>query len=189
MHKHPGTLGKFCEKQSLSNVWWLDILHRHGSKTLEISIPRREEKPPLLWAKNDLLNNQKTQLLDLQISENRGTPKSSILIAISIINHPFWGFYPYFLERPKYQRIDRDLNLQNPLENSDMHPFWFIAAQPAPSPPNVRTSPRNSRPCNQGLMKTHGFLLIFLACKKKPNYFSGGGARLYSFEHFLVPGT
>ena len=54
MHKHPGTLGKFCEKQSLSNVWWLDILHRHGSKTLEISIPRREEKPPLLWAKNDM---------------------------------------------------------------------------------------------------------------------------------------
>ena len=25
------------------------------------------------------------------ISENRGTPKSSILIGFSIINHPFWG--------------------------------------------------------------------------------------------------
>ena len=25
------------------------------------------------------------------VSENRGTPKSSILIGISIINHPFWG--------------------------------------------------------------------------------------------------
>ena len=24
-------------------------------------------------------------------SENRGTPKSSILIGFSIINHPFWG--------------------------------------------------------------------------------------------------
>ena len=24
-------------------------------------------------------------------SENRGTPKSSILIRFSIINHPFWG--------------------------------------------------------------------------------------------------
>ena len=25
------------------------------------------------------------------VSENNGTPKSSILIGISIINHPFWG--------------------------------------------------------------------------------------------------
>ena len=29
--------------------------------------------------------------LDMGVSENRGTPKSSILIGISIINHPFWG--------------------------------------------------------------------------------------------------
>ena len=25
------------------------------------------------------------------VSENSGTPKSSILIGFSIINHPFWG--------------------------------------------------------------------------------------------------
>ena len=25
------------------------------------------------------------------VSKNRGTPKSSILIGVSIINHPFWG--------------------------------------------------------------------------------------------------
>ena len=25
------------------------------------------------------------------VSKNRGTPKSSILIGCSIINHPFWG--------------------------------------------------------------------------------------------------
>ncbi len=40
------------------------------------------------------------------VSKNRGTPKSSILIGFSIINHPFWGtpifgnthivHYPYF---------------------------------------------------------------------------------------------
>ena len=28
---------------------------------------------------------------DLGVSKNRGTPKSSILIRFSIINHPFWG--------------------------------------------------------------------------------------------------
>ena len=25
------------------------------------------------------------------VSKNRGTPKSSILIGFSIVNHPFWG--------------------------------------------------------------------------------------------------
>ena len=29
--------------------------------------------------------------LYVDISENSGTPKSSILIGFSIINHPFWG--------------------------------------------------------------------------------------------------
>ena len=27
----------------------------------------------------------------MDVSENSGTPKSSILIGIPIINHPFWG--------------------------------------------------------------------------------------------------
>ncbi len=29
--------------------------------------------------------------MDLGVSKNRGTPKSSILIGFSIVNHPFWG--------------------------------------------------------------------------------------------------
>ena len=29
--------------------------------------------------------------LYMAVSENSGTPKSSILIGFSIINHPFWG--------------------------------------------------------------------------------------------------
>ena len=28
---------------------------------------------------------------DMDVSQNSDTPKSSILIGISIINHPFWG--------------------------------------------------------------------------------------------------
>ena len=27
----------------------------------------------------------------MEVSKNNGTPKSSILIGFSIINHPFWG--------------------------------------------------------------------------------------------------
>ena len=32
--------------------------------------------------------------------KNRGTPKSSILIGFSIINHPFWGKTPYVWKHP-----------------------------------------------------------------------------------------
>ena len=39
----------------------------------------------------------------LSVSENSGTPKSSILIGCSIINHPFWG-YPYFWKYPSFKR-------------------------------------------------------------------------------------
>ena len=35
-------------------------------------------------------NSYKT-IRNMDVSENNGTPKSSILIGISIINHPFWG--------------------------------------------------------------------------------------------------
>ena len=31
-------------------------------------------------------------------------PKSSILMVFSIINHPFWGFSPYFWEAPRLFR-------------------------------------------------------------------------------------
>ena len=34
----------------------------------------------------------------MDVSENSGTPKSSILIGFSIINHPFW--VPLFSETP-----------------------------------------------------------------------------------------
>ena len=37
--------------------------------------------------------------LDMGVSLNGGTPKSSILIGFSIINHPFWGS-PYFRKPP-----------------------------------------------------------------------------------------
>ena len=36
----------------------------------------------------------------MDVSKNRGTPKSSILIGVSLINHPFWGFSPYFWKHP-----------------------------------------------------------------------------------------
>ena len=34
------------------------------------------------------------------VSKNKGTPKSSIVIGFSFINHPFWGFSPNFRKPP-----------------------------------------------------------------------------------------
>ena len=36
----------------------------------------------------------------MDVSQNSGTPKSSILIGLSVLNHPFWGTVPLFLEIP-----------------------------------------------------------------------------------------
>ena len=43
---------------------------------------------PMFWnvCHNDILTYN-----HMDVSENNGTPKSSILIGFSIINHPFWG--------------------------------------------------------------------------------------------------
>ena len=39
------------------------------------------------------------EIIDVSVSKNSGTPKSSVLIRFSIIYHPFWG-YPYFWKYP-----------------------------------------------------------------------------------------
>ena len=45
-------------------------------------------------------HQQAGTLLYMGVSKNRGTPKSSILIGCSIINHPCWGTPTVFLETP-----------------------------------------------------------------------------------------
>ena len=60
-----------------------------------------------------------TYYLYMGVSKNSGTPKSSILIGFSIINHPFWGtpifgnthMYTLIFQFPKYleARVDRYL--------------------------------------------------------------------------------
>ena len=42
----------------------------------------------LVWTNEKIITKPKTYM---GVSENSGTPKSSIQIGISIINHPFWG--------------------------------------------------------------------------------------------------
>ena len=66
------------------------------------------------------------------VSKNRDTPKSSILIGFSIINHPFWGApifgnthiervlllfqFRLFLCRPKYGNIQLYDSMTGPMD-------------------------------------------------------------------------
>ena len=69
------------------DVWW----NNHFlSKGLESSN----------WNKHFKGDVSGTRYMDhMGVSENGGTPKWSILIGFSIINHPFW-VYPYFWKHP-----------------------------------------------------------------------------------------
>ena len=53
----------------------------------------------------------KTQIY-MDVSENNGTPKSSILIGFSIINHPFWG-------TPIFGNTDIDVTLKEQVNTKE----------------------------------------------------------------------
>ena len=59
----------------------------------------------------------------MDVSENSGIPKSSILIGFSIINHPFWG-YPYVWKHPylKLRLNGVKYDGYTPLEESSFSP-------------------------------------------------------------------
>ena len=54
----------------------------------------------------------------MDVSENSGTPKSSILIGFSIINHPFWGTFIFgntqvMLRKPSKEPTPRGCFISN----------------------------------------------------------------------------
>ena len=73
----------------------------------------------------------------MDVSENRGTPESSILIGFSIINHPFWGVLPLFLETPKYQFHFDPVKVCNSLENVHLSPSPLGVGKAYPPPKHV----------------------------------------------------
>ncbi len=105
-------------------VSWQLIIFNRFVLWVSLSGPRREDSswlPPMWHGVMYGHAQEKMQRLlwtlwmfdvsrHLGVSKNRGTPKSSILIGFSIINHPFWGtpifgnthfcnFYTDFIDR------------------------------------------------------------------------------------------
>ena len=70
-----------------------------------------------------------TKHTDMGVSKNSGTPKSSILIGFSIINHPFWDApiihfgMPLFLETPICKYIFITTYVDTPIVALGLHSF------------------------------------------------------------------
>ena len=62
------------------------LSHLHSASSLAPSLSSTEPSHQKTSGKSQLKKRSY-----MGVSKNRGTPKSSILIGISIINHPFWG--------------------------------------------------------------------------------------------------
>ena len=91
-------LWPYVPHHSCSSYPWCHLSQQHsegiGTRTARISAWLACKRLPQSHRENGVF------LLHMGVSKNNGTPKSSILIGFSIINHPFWGFSPYFWKYP-----------------------------------------------------------------------------------------
>ena len=69
----------------------MGILGGGNSNILGIFTPKLGEDEPILTNMFKFQMGWFNHQPGMGVFKNRGTPKSSILIGISIINHPFWG--------------------------------------------------------------------------------------------------
>ena len=114
------------------NISWLKFIptvsHNHQAVYLTgkhmAGLPKGPQSPECFTISvSGMLNISELTIMD--VSENSGTPKSSILIGCSIINHPFWGFSPYFWKHP-YNWNRTALAYQTPGNlNFDIFCWWI----------------------------------------------------------------
>ena len=83
--------------------------------------------------------HNKETYIDMDVSDNSGTPKSSILMGFSIINHPFWGVSPYFWGNThisitnKYKLLTHFVRL--PVGYNNLAPTGLLVLLSAPACP------------------------------------------------------
>jgi len=108
--------------------WKITVLNRkYIFKWLEFSIVMSVFRGvPMHTVKAGLCHGRVSQNTDTGVSENGGTPKSSILIVFSIINHPFWG--TIILGNPRTPKLkNNELDDSCPLDLSHSKQIQFFA--------------------------------------------------------------
>ena len=86
------------------------------------------------------------------VSKNWGTPKSSILIGFSIINHPFWGINPIFGSTPIYLFHNSSSRLSSSTcDLNSCHGLQAAVPLKCPAAPCFRQRSRKS--CSLGRLK------------------------------------
>ena len=98
------------------------------------------------------------------VSKNSGTPKSSILIGFSIINHPFWGPTPIFGNIHVYIYIPLGISLRcAPCVN-----IWTVRVAselgglPTSNHPDVKILPnRGAKGPQKGILSNFQFIIQF----------------------------
>ena len=86
-------IGKFLCKSCCWYVASYHVVWLSSLSCLTGEVKPRQELPDVKPPTPEVGGSQCTgeHMLHMAVSENSGTPKSSILIGFSIINHPFWG--------------------------------------------------------------------------------------------------
>ena len=87
-------LSTWNSSSSLQLVGWMK--HQTSNSSFPPVVPLKANVNSLR------LNFSMKQTYTWMFPENSGTPKSSILIGFSIINHLFWGKIPYFWKHPHH---------------------------------------------------------------------------------------
>ena len=105
-----GYLKLILATQNIPSICANKTVYKFGHQLYLVSQNRKSRSPPCRhfatphdrWSgsvqafrqesdKNDESNDDNLMKMNIGVSKNNGTPKSSISIGFSIINHPFWG--------------------------------------------------------------------------------------------------
>ena len=85
-----GSTTKLCRGPRMRIACWLATMNMHGL-IRESGRPRSPSCETSAKIRKNIWVDSWQRFLYVDVSENSGTPKSSIFIGFSIINHPFWG--------------------------------------------------------------------------------------------------
>ena len=138
-----GGVEQFGHKEQTfhSGLFCLEWQHAGCSARHDVRCEKNCQRISVSWSQNQNLSGQIIELYrwirgwrgylsrlyflsKWVFPKNRGTPKSSILIGFSTINHPFWVVFPLFLETPKWFALVKSCHFTHPSRLNPSSVLW-----------------------------------------------------------------